>query len=230
MIEFQPVLPLNNAAADLYSVHAKLRDYRAPLGGVYRHEYLRLAREAGATMMIDRLGLFGAFEALEQERARGRGTQLLVPVEFDSLEGVSWRWLEAELHRRRHLGDGLILELEANQTLEEPDNVERISKLRELGVRVGLSDHSGGLDWVSAWSRLPVDVLRLQFPVVDAVPPEIFLERLAPWREQGRQLIVDGVEKASDMAHFTGLGVDYLRGQTLAAIGPRLDFEFADTP
>ena len=227
MIEFQPVLPLNDAAADLYSVHAKLRDYRAPLGGVYRREYLRLAREAGAMVMIDRLSLFGAFEALEQERARGRSTQLLVPVELDSLEGVSWRWLEAELHRRRHLADGLILELEANQKLEEPDNMQRISKLRELGVRVGLSDHSGSLQWVSAWSMLPVDVLRLQFAVVDAVPPELFLECLAPWREQGRQLIVDGVEKASDMAHFNGLGVDYLRGQGLATIGPRLDFEFA---
>ena len=229
MIEFQPVLPLNAGAEDLYSVHAKLRDYRAPLGGVYRREYLRLAREAGAMVMIDRMSLFGAFEALEQERARGHGTRLLVPVEFGTLEGVPWRWLEAELQRRRHLTEGLILELEANQKLEEPECVERIAKLRELGVRIGLSDHSNGLEWISAWSSLPADVLRLQFPVVDAVPPEIFRERLSPWLEQGRQLIVDAVEKASDMARFTGLGVDYLRGQALAAIGPRLDFEFADT-
>ncbi|HEV2607280.1 MAG TPA: EAL domain-containing protein, partial [Xanthomonadaceae bacterium] len=226
MIEFQPVLPLNTAMAGLYSVHAKLRDYRAPLGGVYRREYLQLAREADAMVMIDRVCLFDAFEALEQERARGFDTRLLVPVELATLEGVPWRWLEAELHRHHQLADGLILELEANQKLEEPENVERMMKLHELGVRVGLSDRTGGLDWVSAWSRLPVDILRLQVPVVDAVPVEMFRERLAPWREQGRQLIVDSVENASDVAHFTGLGVDYLRGQGLAAIGPRLDFEF----
>jgi len=226
MLEFQPVLPLNTAAAGLYSVHAKLRDYRAPLGGVYRREYLQLAREAGAMVMIDRLCLFGAFEALEQERARGFDTRLLVPVELATLEGVPWRWLEAELHRRRQLADGLILELEANQELEEPENLERMMKLRELGVRVGLSDRSGGLDRVSAWFGLPVDILRIQLPVVDALPAGTFRELLAPWREQGRQLIVDAVEDANEVARFTGLGVDYLRGQGLAAIGPRLDFEF----
>jgi len=226
MIEFQPVLPLNAAAAGLYSVHAKLRDYRDPLGGVYRREYLQLAREANAMIMIDRKCLFDAFEALEQERARGSDTRLLVPVELATLEGVPWRWLEAELRRHRNLVDGLILELEANQKLGEAENVERMNKLHELGVRVGLSDRSGGLDNLSAWSRLPVDILRLQVPVVDAVPMDGFRELLAPWRDQGRQLIVDSVESASEVARFTGLGVDYLRGHGLAAIGPRLDFEF----
>ena len=226
MIEFQPVLPLSDTAADLYSVHAKLRDHRAPLGGVYRREYLRLAREAGAMVMIDRLSLFGAFEALEQAHALGRSTCLLVPVEFASLVGVPWRWLQAELDRRRHLVGRLILELEANQELEAPENLERISQLRELGVRIGLSDHSGDLQKVAAWSRLPADVLRLQLAVVDAVLPTIFSEQLACWREQDRQLIVDGVEEAGAIARFNALGVDYARGQGLAAIGPRLDFEF----
>jgi EAL domain-containing protein (putative c-di-GMP-specific phosphodiesterase class I)/GGDEF domain-containing protein len=226
LIEFQPVLPLNAAVADLYSVHAKLRDHRAPLGGVYRREYLRLAREAGAMVMIDRMCIFGAFEALEQERARGKQTQFLVPLELANMEGVPWRWLEAELRRRRRFADGVILELEGNPKLEEPDNVARMLKLRELGVRIGLSDRSGGLERVSTWSKLPVDVLRLQVAVVDALPAEAFRESLAPWREQGRQLIVDSVEKASDMARFAGLGVDYMRGEGLAAIGPRPDYDF----
>jgi hypothetical protein len=57
--------------------------------------------------------------------------------------------------------------------------------------------------------------------------PKTFRELLAPWRDLGRQVIVDAVEKTSDMARFTRMGVDYLRGQGLAAIGPRLDFAFA---
>jgi EAL domain-containing protein (putative c-di-GMP-specific phosphodiesterase class I)/GGDEF domain-containing protein len=227
MVEFQPVLPLNGAVAGLYSVHAKLRDYRAPLGGVYRREYLRMAREAGAMIMIDRMSLFGAFEALEQEHARGSQTRLLVQVELATLDGVPLRWLEAELHRRPHLADGLILELEANQKLEQPDSIERIRKLRTLGVRVGLSDHALKLDRVAAWSKLPIDVLRIQFPAVNAVSPEAFRENLAPWRDQGRQLIVDGVEKLGEVTRLSGLGVDYLRGHALATVGPRLDFDFS---
>ncbi len=227
MVEFQPVLPVNGAAEPLYSLHAKLRDYRAPLGGVYRREYLRLAREAGAMVMIDRMSLFGAFEALEQERAHGHRTRLLVPVELATLDGLPLRWLEAELHRRWHLAEGLILELEANQKLEQADSIERIKKLRALGVRVGLSDHAIKLDRVAAWSKLPIDVLRIQLPAANAVTPEVFRERMAPWREQGRQLIVDSVEKADEVANLTALGADYLRGHALATIGPRLDFDFS---
>jgi EAL domain-containing protein (putative c-di-GMP-specific phosphodiesterase class I)/GGDEF domain-containing protein len=226
IVEFQPVLPLISAAQPVYSVHAKLRDYRAPLGGVYRREYLRLAREAGAMVMIDRMSLFGAFEALEQEHARGLGTRLLVPIEPASLEGVPLQWLEAEVRRRWHLAEGLIVELEANQKIEHPDFVERLKKLRTLGVKIGLSDHALKLDRISTWAKLPLDVLRIQVAALNAITPDEFRERVAGWKNLGRQLIVDGVEKAGELGHFTGLGVDYLRGHALATIGPRLDFDF----
>lgn len=226
MLDFQPVLPFAAGVEALYLVHAKLRDHRAPLGGVYRHEYLRIGRDMGAMEMIDRLSLFGAFEALEQERARGLITRLLVPVDFSILDGVPWRWLEAELRRRRHLVDGLIIEIVASQSPEERVSIERLGHLRELGVRVGLSDLSGSLDWVPVWSRLPLDVLRLQCPAVQAVSPELFSELISPWKKQGRRVIVDAVEEASAMDPYAGRGVDYLCGQELAAIGPRLDFEF----
>ena len=226
LIEFQPVLPLKSGAADLYSVHAKLRDYRDPLGGVYRREYLRIARESGSMVMIDRVSLFGAFEALEQEIARSSGTRLLVPVELETISGTPWRWLEAELGRRRHLVNRLVLELEGSDRLLAPESVEQMLKLRAFGVGLGVSDRSGGLERVQAWSRLPLDLLRLRAPVVEAVPAEAFRKSLALWRDQGRQVIVDSVEKASDMPAFKDLGIDYLRGQGLAAIGPRLDYDF----
>ncbi len=226
IVEFQPVLPLNSAAKPLYSTHAKLRDYRAPLGGVYRREYLRIAREAGAMVMIDRMSLFGAFEALEQEHARGLSTRLLVPVEPASLEGVPLQWLEAEMRRRWHLAEGLVLELEANQKIEHPEFVERLKKLRTLGVKIALSDHALKLDRIATWAKLPLDTLRIQVAAVNAIAPDAFREKIAGWKNLGRQLIVDGVEKTGEIPHFTGLGVDYLRGHALATIGPRLDFDF----
>jgi predicted signal transduction protein with EAL and GGDEF domain len=226
MVEFQPVVPLNSAAQPMYSVHAKLRDYRAPLGGVYRREYLRLAREAGAMVMIDRMSLFGAFEALEQERARSLATRVLVSVEPASLEGVPLQWLEAELRRRGHLAQGLVLELEVNQKIEQADFVGRIRKLREIGIRIGLYEQALKLDRIPTWTKLPIDVLRIQVATVNAMTPEAFRESLTGWKNLGRQLIVDGVEKTGEVARFEGLGVDYLRGHALATIGPRLDFDF----
>jgi len=226
MIEFQPVVPMHSAAMDLYSVHAKLRDQRAPLGGVYRDEYLRLAREAGAMVMIDRMSLFHAFETLEQEHARGRKTRLLVDIDSATLDGLPWRWLEAELRRRQPLLDRLILELDAAQLLNEADAVERVNRLRQSGVRICVSDSSENLRRAAALCKLPVDMLRVPLRVLDAHTPQAVRTFLGHWRGLGRQVIVDEIEDTSAMARLSDLAVDYLRGDALAAIGLRLDFEF----
>lgn len=226
MIEFQPLVPMHAAGMELYSVHAKLRDQRAPLGGVYRDEYLHLAREAGAMVMIDRMSLFHAFETLEQERARGRKPRLLVNIDIATLDGLPWRWLEAELRRRRHLADGLILDLDAARILHEVDGVERMDRLREHGVHICVSDSSGNLRRAAALCKLPADLLRVPVRVLDAHAPQAVQTFLRHWRALGRQVIVDEIEDTSAVARLSDLAVDYLRGDALAAIGLRLDFEF----
>lgn len=226
LVEFQPVLPLKRDAGNIYTVHAKLRDLRDPLGGVYRREYLRLARDAGAMVVIDRIGLFQAFEALEQERARGRSTRLMVPVEPDTLEGNPWRWLQAELRRRLQLAAGLVLELEGGDWLLAPGRLERLLELATLGVGLCVHDRSGGLENLRTWSRLPLDLLMLPATVAEAFAPQDLRKALALWCDQGRRVIVDGVDRVSDVPAFTEQGIDYLRGQGLAAIGPRLDYDF----
>ncbi|MEZ5460547.1 EAL domain-containing protein [Dokdonella sp.] len=226
MIEFQPLMPMNAGAGELYSVHAKLRDYRNPLGGVYRREYLRIAREAGAMVMIDRTSLFHAFEALQQEFDRGRETRLLVPIELDTLKDLPWRWFEAELKRRRHLATRLTVEIEASPVLMDKDSIKRIVRLRHYGVRVGLSDRRERLEQVELWAKLPLDTLRLQYTAAQALTDVQFSAVVQPWRVKGRHLIMDSVEDVAAVSRLSALGVDYLRGNALAEIGPRLDYDF----
>jgi EAL domain-containing protein (putative c-di-GMP-specific phosphodiesterase class I) len=227
MIEFQPLMPMNAGAGELYSVHAKLRDFRDPLGGVYRREYLRIAREAGAMVMIDRTSLFHAFEALQQEFDRGRNTRLLVPIELETLKDLPWRWLEAELKRRRHLAGRLTVELEASPVLMDKDSIKRIVRLRHFGVRVGLSDRRERLEQVELWAKLPLDTLRLQHQSAQALTDPQFCAVVHPWRTKGRQLIMDAVEDIEAVSRLSALGVDHLRGNALAEIGPRLDYDFS---
>ena len=226
LLDFEPVFPLSPGAEPLYSVCAKLRDYRAPLGGVYRHEYLPHARKAGAMVMIDRLSLFGAFEALEQERARGRNTRLLVPAEPETLDGVPWRWLEAEVNRHRDLADGLIVEFDGDRLLDDAGAAKRIGRLRALGVRVGVADASGGLGRVPRWLELPLDVMRLPFEAVDALSADAFWRHCSLWLGRGRQTIVDSVPDAKSTIRFAEMRIDYLCGRGIAEIGSRLDYAF----
>ncbi len=227
IVEFQPLMPASSKAGELYSVHAKLRDFRAPLGGVYRREYLRLAREAGAMIMIDRISLFHAFETLEQEYRAGRSTRLIVPVELDTLRGLAWRWLLEELRRRAHLRNRLIIELQATPELTDKDNLMHIVRLRRFGVLVSLSDQAGDLGRMDQWTKLPVDFLRIPYAAVASTTDPKFSAALQGFKARRRHLIVDSVSDIGSVSRLAGLGVDYLRGQVLAATGPRLDYDFS---
>jgi multidomain signaling protein FimX len=229
IVEFQPLLPASAGAGELYSVHAKLRDFRAPLGGVYRQEYLRLARDAGAMVMIDRIALFHAFETLEQEHRARRGTRLLVPVEMESLSGMAWRWLVETLRRTQHLRDRLILEIQATPALREKENLLRIIRLRRFGVRVCLRVAGKDLNHIPAWSKLPADLVRVSYAAVQSCTDAEFSALVRSWRSRGRKLMVAGVSEPGAVGRLSALAVDYLRGQALAATGPRLDYDFSAT-
>lgn len=226
LIEFQPVLPLQGELAGLYSLDAKLRDYRAPLAGVTRREYLGLARDAGALAMIDRMSLFSAFEAIEQERARGRATRVLVPVDLATLNDAQRVWLDAEVRRRKASSDGLIIEFDADMALGRPELVRVVQRLEDHGIVIAISDQSGDLARIGQLQRFPAGLLRLPMAAIESVPPARFNELLGPWQASGRGLIVDQVQGVDAVSRLFELKVGYVQGDALAAGGPRLDYEF----
>jgi CheY-like chemotaxis protein/EAL domain-containing protein (putative c-di-GMP-specific phosphodiesterase class I) len=226
VIEFQPMLPLRGDTDGLYQLVAKLRDFRAPLAGVYRDEYLRPARDAGAMALIDRVGLFHAFEAIEEQRERSRATRVLVPMDLASFDHAQLIWLVAELRRRKAHAAGLIIEVDAELLLERPALVAIVQRLKESGICICLSDQSGSMTRLERLQQMPADLLRLPFRAVNGIPAKAFAELLAPWRTAGRQLIVDRVEDINAVSQLWSLGVGYLQGDALAAAGPRLDYDF----
>jgi GGDEF domain-containing protein/EAL domain-containing protein (putative c-di-GMP-specific phosphodiesterase class I) len=226
LIEFQPVLPLRSELAGLYCLDARLRDYRAPLAGVRRREYLSLARSAGALPMIDRMSLFSAFEAIEQERERGRSTRVLVPMDLATVNDAQLVWLDAELRRRKAGSDGLIIEFDADMALGRPELVRVVQRLEDHGIVIAISDASGDLGRIGKLQRFPAGLLRLPLAAIDSVSAKGFLDLLGPWRASGRGLIADQVQDVSAVSRLFDLQVGYVQGDRLAAGGPRLDYEF----
>ncbi len=227
-IEFQPMLPLHGDGAGLYALDAKLRDYRAPLAGVTRKEYMQLARDAHALFMIDRISLFRAFEAIEEERACGRDTRVLVPMDLASINDAQLHWLQSELRRRKAYTDGLLIELDATLLLERPELEDILLRLKSFGANLVLSDDSGSLTRVEVLQQFPVSMLRLPYHTLENVPSKTFMELLQPWHDSGRRLIVDHVENTDAVAQLWALEIAYLQGDALATSGPRLDYEFVE--
>jgi CheY-like chemotaxis protein/EAL domain-containing protein (putative c-di-GMP-specific phosphodiesterase class I) len=226
IVEFQPMLPLRGDPDGLYALVAKLRDYRAPLAGVYRNEFIGAARDAGAMALIDRVGLFHAFEAIDEQRQRGRATRVLVPMDLASFDHAQLLWLVAELRRRKAHANGLIIEVDAELLLERPALVAIVQRLKESGICISLSEPSGSMTRIERLNALPADLLRLPFSAVNGVSAKAFAELLAPWRAAGRQIIIDRVEDINAVSQMWSLGIGYLQGDALAAAGPRLDYDF----
>lgn len=225
VVEFQPMLPIHGHAG-MYAIAAKLRDFRAPLGGATREEYLVPARAAGALKVIERVGLFHAFDAIEEQRLRGHATRVLAPLDMASLDEAQTGWLYAELRRRKTHATELVIEVDADSLLEDPARVEILRRLRENGVGISIADRSGGLARIPQLLAWPADFLRLPFGAVVGVPTAALAELLGPWLSEDHALIVDRVENIHAAASLWSLGKGYLQGDALAACGPRLDYQF----
>ena len=226
LIEFQPMLARSGADGGHYALVTKLRDFRAPLAGIRRDEYLVAAREAQAVAMIERTGVFRAFEAIQEERLRERRTRLMLPMDLPSLGGAQLAWLMAELRRRKDFADGLVIEFDAGPLLSQPDLADSVYQLKECGVTLAVVDASGSLARLEQLHHLPIDLLRVPQAAIDRVPGHALAALLAPWRAKGCGLIVDQVRSPDAVPGLWALGADYLQGDALAAAGPRLDFTF----
>lgn len=219
-LEFQPLLRLRGERS-AYALITKLRDLRAPLQGYPRAEFLGLAREQGQLSTIDRMALFNAFEAVSEQRQRGRRSSLMVPLDLASVDARQIAWIEAELKRRPALREDLWLEVDADALLD-PAHVELVARLVATGLALAVSSRSPSLDLLEQLSAAPVRLLRLPQACLQGSEPAA---RIATWHALGREILIDRVESMAAVSGLWNLGVDYLQGDALAAASPRLDFE-----
>lgn len=225
-IEFQPMLPLCGDPVGQYALAARLRDLRSPLSGVTRREYLAAARAAGSMAMIDRVALFNALEAIDDQRRRQQRTRILVPLDLASCDPAQLRWLVAELRRRKADSSNLAIEVDADLPLHDPAMMDLLRKLKGSGVAICLADDSGSLTRIEAMAAMPADFLRLPYAAIAGIPASAFAALLAPWKSLGRELIVDKVEAVDAVPELLAYGAAYLQGDVLATSGTRLDYDF----
>jgi PleD family two-component response regulator/EAL domain-containing protein (putative c-di-GMP-specific phosphodiesterase class I) len=227
VVDYQPMLPLRGAnVAGHYAQATKLRDFRAPLAGIRRDEYLEAAREARALAMIDRTSVFTAFESIQEQRDHRHDSRVLVPMDLLSFDSAQLGWLMAELRRRKALVDGLLIEFDAAPLLANPALASVLRQLRDSGITLSLSEPSGSLALIERLHDVPVHLLRLPHAAIEGVTPQAFAALAAPWRQGGRGLIVDHVRSIDAVSRLWDLGIDFLQGDALAASGPRLDYDF----
>lgn len=130
----------------------------------------------------------------------------------------------------------LIVEITEGVALKSgASNRERVARIRAAGVKLAIDDFGMGHSALTSLIHFPCDFIKLDRMFVRASPEDRALRAIARLivamaHELGLQVIAEGVETESDVAHVLALGCDHAQGyywsepyafETLrAALGP----------
>ena len=157
-----------------WAVEALARWHHPRLGVLLPERFIELAEE---TDLINELGR-GMLRAACRQAALWRATipgaeELVVAVNVSrhELEDAAFADVVAETLEWENLpAQALMLELTESAVAADADAVvERCRALRELGVRLAVDDFGTGTSSLAELRNLPVDVLKLAKPFVDAL-------------------------------------------------------------
>jgi PleD family two-component response regulator/EAL domain-containing protein (putative c-di-GMP-specific phosphodiesterase class I) len=231
--EFRPLVPLGGKLGGQFDFVFALVSTQDPGARADYSLYAPIAAELGTLHDIDRRRLAIALDVRESRLRLGRQIRLFLPVLAQTLlDEPLLAWLMDELKSRKLSGTGLTLELGSADLVDQRVQLaEPLRRLRQAGVRLGLSDF--GRDWaaVHLLNTLPVDFLRLDPELVehttsDKAVSSTLLALVRKAHQLGAVVIAPSVESIERAHVLLRLGIDYGAGDGLGRTLPEPDFDF----
>ena len=202
---------------------ALLRWTSPTLGVVHPTEFIPLAEETGLIVPIGRWVLDQACERLRGWKRRApqlAGLKLAVNLSGRQLYGGE-RFEEdvrAILEARGIAAWDLELEITESVLLTNAEqSVERLQRLKKLGVKLGIDDFGTGYSSLSYLRRFPVDVLKVDRAFVVGLGSSkedtaIVHLILTLAQALGLETVAEGVETEAQLQELAQLGCDQIQG------------------
>jgi len=228
---YQPIVDVT--APDHYHLvgaEALIRWEHTRLGLLPPGAFLPLAEETGFITEIDLWALDTACAAMSQWPQPG-ALPLHVAVNLSAKTLVNHRLLPAV--RRALAENGLAPErlhleiVESRALIDLPSVVDRLSELRQLGIRISLDDFGTGFSTLAWLSTLPIDQIKIDRSFIRPLPSEASLALvrgvLALAREVGVEIVAEGVETLDQLHVLQQVGCELVQGYLLGRPGPTLE-------
>jgi EAL domain-containing protein (putative c-di-GMP-specific phosphodiesterase class I) len=122
----------------------------------------------------------------------------------------------------------IVLEITERNSLDGQSDIRyRVAELRELGFKIAIDDLGGGHARMGTFSPLDTDFVKLDMSLVRDIDRQPMKQRLVRsvielCRDNGTQVIGEGVETEAEARTLVELGCDLLQGYLLAR--PALPF------
>ena len=221
LLVFQPQVAVKTRT--VVGADALLRWEHPVRGSLPPQELMMLARGAGLQVAIDRWVLRRCAQASAELTARGVSVRLTAHISAESL--LETDCVESAVDLIRAAGarcEDIELEVEAGSIVSDGDAVrQRLSALREAGIRIALSGvASGGLPLASVGS-VPADALKLERETVRNLPDD--RQGAAATRAilslgdgLGLDVVAQGVETRTQAGFLAATGCTIMQGFAFA--------------
>jgi diguanylate cyclase (GGDEF)-like protein/PAS domain S-box-containing protein len=217
VLHYLPVVDLKSRR--MVGVEALLRWRRQTGGLVPPGDFLPMAEEMG---LLEIIGEWVVDEVCAQAKA-WRGDGLDLTVSFNLSPRQLWRRDLAEGLARSVDEAGIpppsvVVEIQESTALMHPERTGRVLKeLHDRGLRVAIDDFGSGYAHPSRLRHVPVDILKIDQPLVRDVPgePDVseFVRAAIDFSvSQGIHVLAEGIETASQLRFLEESGCELGQG------------------
>lgn len=215
---FQP--KVNLATGRIDACEALARWVRPDRTIISPGRFIPVAEESGLIgPLSDAIMREACWKAAAWARA---GHPAKVAVNVSALQFRDDRFADNVLRIIRHStlsADQLELEITESVVMEDPDRALKIiAPLREAGVRLAIDDFGCGQSSLSALSKLPFDVIKIDQQFVRALErgdeqaPTLVEIMLEMARRLGMKVVAEGVERREEMEFMAARGCHWAQG------------------
>ncbi len=190
--------------------------------------FLGVAHENGLMPELGRSVIATALDALAAHR-REHGGELtmwinIARVQLRDPEFPSW--FVAQLEERSLPARSVVLELSEGDLLEADEVGGALRQLRDAGTRIAMDDFGTGYSSLVRLGRLPLDVVKLDREFVSGLGGgdyrdySVLAAAVKFVEAVGLDVVVEGVERQSELDAVTALGCRYAQGYLLRRPAP----------
>jgi diguanylate cyclase (GGDEF)-like protein len=217
VMHYQPVIDV--ATGTITATEALLRWKDPSRGMMPPAEFVGVAEETGLIVPIGRQVLLDACQQAAEWMATTPELRVFVNLstrqlaDADIVDDVRRALAESGLPASQ-----LVLEVTETAMMRDIDEAKAtLHALKQLGVGIAIDDFGTGFSSLSYLRQLPIDVLKIAKPIVDAIcdsPQDAAFVKgiIELGHVVGLKVIAEGVERVEQYAHLVDMGCDFVQG------------------
>jgi len=225
VLHYQPKVDLRTG--EIVGFEALVRWQHPVRGMVPPLDFIGVAE---ATGLIVPLGRWVLTEACRQAVAWDRPLRMAVNLSVRQFEAGDVAGMVAGVLAETGLPPGrLVLEMTESALLTDTDeNLERLVRLKALGVQLAMDDFGTGYSSLAYLRRFPMDVLKIDRSFVDrlggADEDEALVRTIVRLGQRfGMRTVAEGIENETQLSILREMGCDFAQGYLLSRPIPAPD-------